>query len=344
LDQGLNENLRALRDQDYPEYELLFVVDDEADAAVPVIRSVSTDAELIIAPQASGTSQKVENLREAVLHVSPRSRVLVFADSDARPGKDWLRHLVAPLADETVGVATGYRWFVSPDPTFASELRSVWNASIASSLGPGDNNQFCWGGAMAIRREVFDRLGVRDKWKGTVSDDFVLARVVRDAGLAIRFVPQALTASLENCTLPETLEFTTRQMKLTRVYSPALWKMSYFGSGLFNAVMIAAFAITVFERNDKFAVAAAISTLAAVSAFSIAKAHLRLKAVERVLTGHEETVRRQWFSQLTLWALTPALFFYNCTRALFSRTIDWRGITYILRSPTETVIRPGDRK
>jgi hypothetical protein len=197
---------------------------------------------------------------------------------------------------------------------------------------------------MAIRREVFDRLGVRDKWKGTVSDDFVLARVVREAGLAIRFVPQALTASLENCTLAETLEFTTRQMKLTRVYSPALWKMSYFGSGLFNAVMIAAFAITVFERNDKFAVAAAISTLAAVSAFSIAKAHLRLKAVERVLTGHEETVRRQWFSQLTLWALTPALFFYNCTRALFSRTIDWRGITYILRSSTETLIRPGDRK
>ena len=37
LDEGLEQNLTALIEQDYPAYEVLFVVDDEMDEAVPVI-------------------------------------------------------------------------------------------------------------------------------------------------------------------------------------------------------------------------------------------------------------------------------------------------------------------
>ena len=37
LDTGLEDNLRALLEQDYPDYEIIFVVDDKNDAAVPVI-------------------------------------------------------------------------------------------------------------------------------------------------------------------------------------------------------------------------------------------------------------------------------------------------------------------
>src|SRR6476660_4886589 len=136
LDQGLRENLEALLVQDYTAYEVIFVVDDESDEAVPVIRSMPGDSKLVFAPKAVRSSQKVENLREAVLHASPRSEVFAFVDSDARPSPLWLPHLVAPLVDPTVGVSTGYRWFISTRPSFAAEMRSVWNASIASALGP----------------------------------------------------------------------------------------------------------------------------------------------------------------------------------------------------------------
>jgi cellulose synthase/poly-beta-1,6-N-acetylglucosamine synthase-like glycosyltransferase len=339
LDQGLKENLTALLVQDYPNYEVVFVVDDERDEAVAVIRSIAADAKLIVAPKAANSSQKVENLREAGLHAAPESKVFVFADSDARPSRDWLRYLVAPLRDETVGVATGYRWFISERPSFASDLRSAWNASIASALGPGLKNEFCWGGSMAIRRETFERLGVREQWLGTVSDDFVLARIVRDAGLTIYFVPQALTASIENCSFREMLEFTTRQMKLTRVYAPKLWKLSCFGAGLFNVVMVSAIAVATFSR-DTFATTAAIFTISAVAFFSIGKSWLRLSAVRLVLTGHAESVRKQTLPQLTLWAVTPAVFFAKCLAALFSRRIEWRGLSYTLVSPTETIVLP----
>jgi len=345
VDEGLDENLGALFDQDYPDHEIVFVVDDPDDGAVEIIKEVSRKgakdakkASLVVAPKAHQSGQKVENLREAVLHTNDRSQVFVFTDSDARPAKGWLRHLVAPLEEEKVGAATGYRWFISKKPTIASEMRSVWNASIASALGPNTKTNFCWGGSTAIRRETFERLDIREKWRGTLSDDFTLSRAVSEAGLPTIFVPQALTASVESCTFRELLEFTTRQMKITRVYAPPLWMMSLFGTGLFNIVMIAAFLIVVLSRQNDPAVWISLATLAVVAFFSIGKAWLRLNAVRLVLTDHKREFDGQLWTQNTLWLLSPALFFYNSIAALLSRRMTWRGITYELKSPRETVI------
>jgi cellulose synthase/poly-beta-1,6-N-acetylglucosamine synthase-like glycosyltransferase len=299
---------------------------------------MTQNIQLVLAPKAIDSSQKVENLREAILHASPDSKVFAFVDSDARPSKDWLRHLVTPLEDESVGVATGYRWFISSRPSFASEMRSAWNASIASALGRAPKNEFCWGGSMAIRRDVFERLNIREKWRGTVSDDFVLARVVKDAGLLIYFVPMALTASIENCTVRDLFEFTTRQMKLTRVYAPKLWKLSLFGSGLFTSVILASMSIIIFSARNGTNVAAAAAVLILVSIFSAGKAWYRLKAVELVLKDRNPQLAGQWFSQLTLWALAPPLYLFNCIAALLSREMTWRGVTYVLVSRTETKV------
>jgi ceramide glucosyltransferase len=341
LDHEFEENLTALLSQDHPAYEVIFVVDDEADASVEVIRHVERkhshiETKLVIAEKAERSGQKVENLREAVLHVSDASELFVFVDSDARPTADWLRSLTAPLADPDVGAATGYRWFISKTPNFASELRSVWNASVASALGPNKSSNFCWGGATAIRRDVFERLNVREKWRGTLSDDFALTRILNSARLPIHFVPRAITASIENCSLRELYEFTTRQMKITRVYAPHLWKMSFFGSGLFSFVMAAGLLIIIFSPHNNYAVWYSITTLALVSIFSVAKAWIRLYAVQLALPEYSRELRRQYFPQCTLWVFAPALFFANCVAALTSKHLKWRGISYELTSSTET--------
>ncbi|MEQ1643180.1 MAG: glycosyltransferase family 2 protein [Pyrinomonadaceae bacterium] len=352
IDDGLEQNLSALLEQDFPAYEVIFVVDDETDPAVEVISKIRSrkdvetprvqendqiSTQLVIAPRAEACAQKVANLREAVLHANDRSQAFVFVDSDARPSTDWLRTLVAPLADENVGAAAGYRWFISTTPTFASEIRSVWNASIASAFGPNTHSNFCWGGSTAIRRDVFERIEMREKWAGTLSDDFAVTRVLNDAKLPVVFVPQALTASVENCIWTELFEFTTRQMKITRVYMTRLWVMSMIGSAVFNAVMIAAFLISIFAK-DVFAVFVSIATLVLVSAFSIGKSWLRLKAVKLALPKYEAELTRQFWPHITLWLFTPSIFLYNSLAAAFSRRLTWRGITYELKSPTETVI------
>ncbi len=342
LEDGLSGNLSSLFRFDYPEYEIVFVIDDAADPARSTIENLMAagdrPARLVVAEKAISSSQKVENLREAVLHISERSMAFVFYDSDARPPSGSLRHLVAALHDEKVGAATGYRWFLSKRPTLATELRSAWNASIASALGPNTHSNFCWGGSMAIRRDTFDRLGIRDSWAGTLSDDFAVTRAIKAAGLDIAFVPKALTATFGRCTFAELLEFTTRQMKITRTYARGLWLLSFFGSALFCAVMLAAIVLLFTAKPLGLTFNAASATLFAISICSTAKAWLRLKAVSFVLTDHRDAVERQFWSQNTLWALTPAVFLYNSIAAAISRRITWRGTSYILKSPTETVI------
>lgn len=353
IDDGMEENLGSILKQDHPAFEVIFVVDDEADPAASLINrllereeshvniiggSERRASKLVIAPKSTNSAQKIENLREAVLHLDPRSEVIVTVDADARPSPTWLGYLVGGLEADGVGAASGYRWFISARPTFASELRSAWNASIASALGPDPRSNFCWGGSTAIRRDVFERLNIREKWIGTLSDDFVVTRAMREAGLEIIHVPQALAATIENCTFGELAEFTTRQMKITRVYMPHLWAMSFVGSAIFNIVMISALLIVVLDRGNPWHVWPAVATLVAVSAFSVGKSHLRLKAVRLALPQYAEELKAQFLSQNTLWLVTPLLFLFNSIAALFSRTLRWRGTKYRLKSPTETVI------
>lgn len=342
LDEGLFENLAALFNQNYPAYEVIFVVDDKADQAVPVIEEISRkaarEARIIVAPKATRSSQKVENLREAVLHADPASEVFVFADSDVRPGMNWLRALTAPLESSQVGASTGYRWFLSEKSGLASEIRSAWNASIASALGQSTESNFCWGGSMAIRRDVFEGLEMREKWQGTLSDDFAVTRVMNAAGKQIYFVPAALTASIENCSFRGLLEFTNRQMKITRVYARKLWLLSFFVSVLFNSVLAFSVIVLFIFPMLTHAWAVAVLTLVSVTFLSTGKAWLRFSAVRLALPEHAAALNRQFIYQMTLWVFTPAVFFVNSLTAMLSRTIKWRGTKYEMVSPTETKV------
>jgi cellulose synthase/poly-beta-1,6-N-acetylglucosamine synthase-like glycosyltransferase len=151
-DEGLKENLAALASLDYPDYELIVAARSPEDIPAGVLPS---SARVVYAgPGDPSAGEKVNNLLAAVRAARPESAIFAFADSDGRPGAGWLKSLVRSLEGEGVGAATGYRWFLPDKPTFWNLMRSVWNAVIAGGLGPGPN-QFVWGGAMAIRRNVF---------------------------------------------------------------------------------------------------------------------------------------------------------------------------------------------
>lgn len=345
VDREFKENLRRLFAQRYPNYEILFIVDDKEDPAVAEIEeavmlssSDTVTARLFVAPKASGSSQKIENLLFAIPKADERSEVFAFVDSDACTNPDWLASLSATALKPNVGAATGYRWLISENGKLGSELSSVWNGSVASALGPNTRSNFCWGGSMALRREMFESLDIKSCWKGVLSDDFAVTKAVHDAGLALEFVPRALCASFEHQTLAEMLEFTTRQMKITRVYSPGLWLLSMFGSTLFCGVMIAGIAILLTSELGSLAMLAAVAALALVTAFTLAKAFIRLRAVRFALSDHEALLAKQVIPQCVLAFVTPAIFLVNTILALFSRKIVWRGTTYELKSPSETVI------
>jgi ceramide glucosyltransferase len=338
LDEDLQDNLSALFNQNYPNYEVIFVVDDENDDATKLInlRFKIQNSKLIVANKTIDSGQKVENLREAVLHVSDESKVFAFVDSDARPNENWLRNLVAPLEDKNIGCTTGYRWFIAKNSGFATQFRSVWNSSIASQLSENMSKNFCWGGSTAISREMFEHLEVRKRWQNTLSDDFTLTCIMHESNLPIYFVPQCLTASVEDCSFAELLEFTTRQMKITRVYQPNLWKASLFGSLVFSAIFWIGFGLLFVNSGIHFWIT--LTFLSIIFVLGMAKAWVRLNTAILVLKGFENQLNKSFLWQISLWLITPILFFYNGMSALFSRKIVWRGTQYELISANETRI------
>jgi hypothetical protein len=165
-----------------------------------------------------------------------------------------------------------------------------------------------------------------------------LTGALRRAKLPIQFVPECLTASLEDCTFPELLEFTTRQMKITRVYAAHLWRIVLFTNLFFVLVFFGGLGLGVGRAINGFSYVAPLAFVACVYALGIGKAFLRWRAVMLSLAAYRAELRRDLKTHLFMWPLASVLYLYNAIAALLSRRIEWRGIKYELKSPTETVI------
>ena len=333
---GFLDNVQPLLTQRYTDYEVLFVFDDPQDPSFQLAQRLK--ARTVISGPATDTGQKVHNLIVAVGQVDPRCEVIVFVDTDARPDESWLRKLVAPLADEKVGASTGYRWFVPERGGVASRLRGVWNASIASALRADTTKNVCWGGSTAIRRSTFEQLKVVDHWRGTVSDDFTITRVLKEAGLPIHFTPQCLVPSVGDCGWDELLEFTTRQIKITRVYAPHLWLALLLGSALFAIAFFGGIALLIARWWRGQSIVLLLSVLLVMFALGAAKSFIRWRAVNIPLAKYRAALRRDLAAHILLWPVASLLYLYNAIVAAFSRRITWRGITYDLPSPNQAVI------
>ena len=150
--------------------------------------------------------------------------------------------------------------------------------------------------------------------------------MVRGAGKRIVFVPQCLIPTYGDCTWSELLEFTTRQIAITRVYDPETWWTALIFQTIFN---IAFWGPLVLAGPG-------MSATLMLYALAVAKSYLRYKAVGTVLPPEASPKHPAAYALLA--PLTALLFEYNLVRSAFSRRILWRGIRYEMVSPSETRI------
>ena len=375
IDGHFSSNIRSFFEQDYESYHLLFVVEDESDPAYqelhkllqaakeegakarrledekavrpsPVLAFAPSSCEILVAGTSQSCSQKIHNLLYAVDRVPPETEVLAFADSDVCVHRDWLSHLVHPLVVRKRGLTTGYRWFIPATNNAATLAASALNAAVAQCLGNNRWNR-AWGGSMALHVEDFRRLGIREIWSGTLSDDLSLSRAVWRAGLRIVFVPECLVASFESFTWRRLCEFGRRQFLITRVYAPGAWWLGFLSSlgsvlGLWGGaaaalyagathaehlVLYAAVPIVFFAGQLLRAVLRQLAMVKAIGANDYSPgANDRSPLLARLLPAAVADVLGCWLWSLLLLALLLS--------SSVGRTIHWRGIRYRLVSPT----------
>jgi len=219
------DNVIAICNQEYGNYKILFITDSEKDSAYIELKNIKNknfEFQLETASNIKGCSGKIAALIKGI-SLSQDVDVYVFADSDIKPHKHWLKYLVGNLNKENIGATTGYRWYFANN--LKSYLISTWNlASVLPFFYPAFN--YTWGGSTAIKKTLFEKLEIADKWKKGFADDLILTEAIKNAGYIIKFVPKCLIKNSSDESV-NFLKWGTRQFTWVKWYYPSAWLKSF---------------------------------------------------------------------------------------------------------------------
>lgn len=316
---GLPANLASMMAQEHAAaFEVLFAVRDPADPAAGVAEAVmaahpTVPARLARDPRSRGANRKVSQLLN--LEQFARHPVLVVADADMRVDADWLSQVTAPLAEPDVGLVTCLYRAEAADARFASRLAALgtdWhflpNAALGEAIGRA---QGCYGATMALRREVFDRIGGFAPLADLLADDHALGAAVRRLGLRVVVAPVLPVHMAHEAGLRALIAHELRWASTLRLLAPA----GYLGMGVTHALAWALLAAVT---------APAALGVAAMAAAVLGRFGLAL-AVDRA-TGASGGVRR-----LALLPLRDLLSFAIWAVGLVRSSVVWGDRRYRLR-------------
>ncbi|MBW4695154.1 MAG: bacteriohopanetetrol glucosamine biosynthesis glycosyltransferase HpnI [Lyngbya sp. HA4199-MV5] len=183
-------NLASFCRQDYPNYQIIFGVQDLHDSSLEVVKQIirdfpAIDIQLVVCDRVLGTNRKVNNLASALARAS--YEVLLLADSDVRVKPDYLQRVVQPLKSPQVGVITClYR---SITQGWVTTLESL---STATDFHPGvlvsnqlEGTRFAMGQTIVIRRSVLEEIGGFKAIANYLADDFQLGYLPTQAGYQV---------------------------------------------------------------------------------------------------------------------------------------------------------------
>lgn len=187
VEQGLEENLRALFEQDYPIFEVLFAAEDNSDPALEVARRVSAEfperpVRILGGRAAAGLNPKVRLLQ--VLEQLASFDLVLVSDSNVRPGPHYLRALAwkqrqtgAALVHSLLGGSSGQ----SLGARLEDMQLSGW---IAASVSFTDRygDPVVIGKSMLLERHALSEVGGFPKVSDILAEDYILGRRLRQAG------------------------------------------------------------------------------------------------------------------------------------------------------------------
>ncbi|MGB2900101.1 MAG: glycosyltransferase [Candidatus Acidiferrum sp.] len=198
LDPEAYENFASYCRQDYPDYELIFCVSNENDAAVPVLEKLMRDfpdrrIRVLYGSGRNAINDKVAKLVRLVNEA--RNEVLVINDSDVRVEPNYLRTVVAPLRDPKVGGVTCL-YVSTQDKTFTQHLQST---GMYSDFYPGvlvarqlDGIKFTLGPTIVTTRAHLAGFGGYEAIENKPADDLLVGRLIAQQGLQVELLPYAV--------------------------------------------------------------------------------------------------------------------------------------------------------
>ena len=307
------ENFSSFCHQDYPDYEILFAVNDDSDPAVPLIRRLAAEfperhIRLIAGAAQIGANKKVNNL--IALAREARHNILVLTDGDVRVSAKYLREVVSPFADEEIGAVTSFYRGIA-EKSLGAELEAIGASSdffagvlVAEWM---EGMTFALGASIVTTKQWVAKIGGFEAIANMHSDDYELGHRLAQSGARVLLSREAVWTMYPAHTARGFWNHQVRWARTVRLCRP----ISYLG--------------LIFTHGLPWAVLAALVSSSTWSASAYPLAYLVLRLVMAWTVGvwgvGDEVLRRK----LWLVPLRDAVYFAVWLASFASNRISWSG-------------------
>ncbi len=318
-DPGMYKAFRSHCLQNYPDFEIIFGVSDPNDDAIRLVRQLQSEfpqrrIELVVADKSLGPNGKVSTLAQML----PLARFdyLIVNDSDIKLEPDYLRRVLAPLADPTVGMVTClYRGIA--ERTLGSRLESL---GISTDFAAGvlsarllQGVKFGLGSTLAFPRSALEHIGGFMPLLDYLADDYQLGARIAAIGLEV-----VVSDVVVDHHLPAYYfgEFLDHQLRWARAVRDSR-KLDYIGMGFTFGLPWALLAV-LFARSATWSLALLALTFVVrlTMAFAVGSGVLR-----------DRQLGRDWW----LIPVRDLIALYIWFSSFAGHTIKWRGYEYVLK-------------
>src|ERR1700733_6625163 len=240
MEPGLEQNIESFFEQDYPEFELLFLARHSTDAGLKMAQQVGERYPLVDAhyvtcgePTPQFHNAKVYSL--AKLDSVAKHELFITSDADVRVKKNYLRRVVQSLKDPQIGLAScvylgttdkgAHAGFSSQLDAVGKSVEMTSGVLVADML---EGTKFALGATVAVRKESFQRAGGFDELGQFYADDFVLGNRLAAQGVGVRMATHVIRLMVQDTPFGLSFRNQLRWMQSTRRSRP----LGHLGSGL----------------------------------------------------------------------------------------------------------------
>ncbi len=239
----LEAALESFCAQDYPNLQIVFGVQDEADPAIGLVERLrrkypDLDMDLVVDPTPHGSNRKVANLIN--MFPSARHNVLVISDSDMHAAPDYLAQVADALAVPGTGLVTTLYTGLPVRDGLADALGAAYiNQSFAAGalMARGLGRQDCMGATMALTRETLMRVGGFPVLSPFVADDAVLGMKIRALGQKVTLAASVPATSVAEKSLESLFRHELRWARTIRAVAPVGFAVSVIQFPVFWALL-----------------------------------------------------------------------------------------------------------
>lgn len=255
----LEQALESCFRQDYPEFQIVFGVQNPQDPALEIVarlraRYPERDVALVVNGEMHGRNRKISNLINMLAEA--KYELLVISDSDLHLPPNYITSLASELARPDSGLVTALytglphsarAW---PAMLGATQISHHFLPGVLMSRQMGRED--CLGSTAMFRRETLERIGGFAPLANVLAEDNLLGQRIKELGLSVglaKVVPAAMVpeACLRSLWLHELRwtrtirELAPLSLLASSLQYPAFWALLTLGFSGFSAWSVGLF-------------------------------------------------------------------------------------------------------